>query len=62
MVSRLFYRPADPVRFLGCTTVTHREYTPLIQELNEKNELKVSTYSAWFPKNVGPGKLETHGD
>ena len=46
----------------ACTTVTHREYTPLIQELDEKNELKVSTYPAWFPKNVGPGKLETHGE
>ena len=55
---------ALPILFVSqaCTTVTHREYTPLIQELDEKNELKVSTYPAWFPKNVGPGKLETHGE
>ena len=55
---------ALPILFVSqaCTTVTHREYTPLIQVLDEKNELKVSTYPAWFPKDVGPGKLETHGE
>lgn len=46
----------------GCTTVTQREYKPLVQVLDEQYTLKVSTYPAWFPKKVGPGKLETHDE
>ena len=45
----------------ACTTVTHREYAPLVRILDEQNELEVSTYPAWFPKKTGPGRLETHG-
>ena len=55
---------ALPILFVSqaCTTVTHREYQPLMRVLDEKNELKVSTYPAWFPRKVRPGKLETHGE
>ena len=46
----------------ACTTVTHREYKPLIKVLNDKSELKVSAYPAWFPRKVRPRKLKTHGE
>jgi len=35
---------------VGCASITNLEYKEYVRELDDKNELRVSTHPAWFPK------------
>ena len=36
---------------VGCGSITHRSYGPFTRQLDEKSELAISTYPAWYPKD-----------
>ena len=51
----------------SCTSITQREYSPFIRDLDGRNELKISTYPAVFPKGKSGSTLlldkeESHGE
>ncbi len=51
----------------GCTQFNHREYEPFVRDLNDLNQLEISTYAADFPdrlteKGAVFEKYETAGE
>ena len=37
---------------ISCTSHTHKHYSTFIQKLDDKNELKISTFPHWYPKTI----------
>lgn len=37
---------------ISCAQLRHLEYTPFVYDIDGKNELSISTYPAWFAKDL----------
>jgi hypothetical protein len=50
---RLMLVPSVLLMALGCTSLKHRAYAPLVRDLDGLNELEISTYPADFADRLG---------